>query len=320
MHDSRRRRRSSLSPAGLTVLLCLGLMLTASSGCSGDSAPSDAPGDKDSTAATPAEPGSTPPVKPPDEPAPSEDTRVITPPPDRSLTIGEYITMGLPACNRTWTADDMVRATNALIAVEHAGSGRLPRCGSANSGAVFQRITAAENLEAFADRSLAVETRLSALLKYAQGANTIAKLYLLAFVRGATGDTEMIDMVGLQLRTTAVIVRVIDEFVPTLDKSDPKYAARMQGLATVRLGAAQLAEETLQTLTETHAYRKAELVRLLRYMEETFPAIVTAMEPDARQRLLARLRNMSENPERAYLQPGLGSLVSVVQDAAGTTP
>ena len=57
----------------------------------------------------------------------------------------------------------------------------------------------------------------------------------------------------------------------------------MQGLEKMKFGLAGLVAGGLQTLTERESYRKGELIRLVGYMQESFPLIVPQLPPGARR-------------------------------------
>ncbi len=46
---------------------------------------------------------------------------------DESLTLDEYIRLGLPAYDRLWSGDDMVKAEKVLTSVSQKGYRQLPR-------------------------------------------------------------------------------------------------------------------------------------------------------------------------------------------------
>lgn len=233
---------------------------------------------------------------PSDKKATTSQTVGTTIPDDLSLTADDYIRLGLPAHDRTWSGNDMGRAAMVLESLAEKDPRQLPRYHSRQSGEVFARMTAAQNLELLRNRSLPVEARLPEALDLVDASNRVMKLYLATFVRKVTGDSEMVELMGAQLRSTVVILELVDEFLPTLDKNDPSYQVRMSGLKQMRQGLATVVAGCLQTLTEKGAYRNSELVRLLDYMQETFPAVVPQLPPGSRMEIMVRLETMAKDP------------------------
>lgn len=149
---------------------------------------------------------------------------------DESFTPEEYIRLGLPAHDREWSGDDMVNVEKILASIAQKGYRHLPRYKSERSGVVFARLTSPQNLDLFRNRSLPLGPRLSQSLNYLQASNQVNKLYLSAFLKKDVRDSELVELMGSLLRSTAVLLELVDELLPTLNKDEPSYEVRMQGL------------------------------------------------------------------------------------------
>ena len=167
-----------------------------------------------------------------------------------------------------------------------------------------------------------LDARFPQAINYYQTSNQVLKLYLSAYLKKDVRDSELVELMGAQLRSTVVMLELVDEFLPTIKKGDPKYQVRMQGLEQMKRGLASVIAGGLQTLTERESYRGSELARLVGYMQETFPLIVPRLPPGARTETLIRLEKMQVDPAMKDLQPGLGELRRVVMAALekGSTP
>ncbi len=200
---------------------------------------------------------------------------------DESYTSEEYIRLGLPAHDREWSGNDMVKAEKVLTSLAKKGYRHLPRYKSERSGEVFARLTSRQNLDLFRNRSVPLEGRMPQALNYIGANNQILKLYLSAFLKNDTTDSDIVELMAAQLRSMVVMLELVDELIPTIKKDDPSYQVRMQGLEKMKLGLASVVAGGLQTLTERESYRKSELVRLVGYMQESFPLMVplTARSP-----------------------------------------
>lgn len=236
---------------------------------------------------------------------------------DESLTPDEYARLGLPAHDREWSGADMAKAEKVLSALAAKTHRRLPRFGSERSGPVFARLTSPRNLELYRDRSLPLGARFPQAMNYMQVANGVNKLYLAGFIKKEVRDCELVELVGSQYRTIAVVLDLVDEFLPTIDKNDPSYPARMQGLDRMTRGLATTVAGGLQTLTERQNFRPSELARLVGHMRQTFPRIVPRLPPASRTETLSRLDEMRRDPAAKDLQPGLTELDLEVREAAG---
>jgi hypothetical protein len=158
---------------------------------------------------------------------------------DESFTSEEYLHLGLPAQDREWSGDDMVKAEKILASVAQKGYRQLPRYKSERSGEVFARLTSPQNLDLFKNRTLPFEVRFSQATNYFQASNQIFKLYLAGFLKGDVRDSELVEFMGAQFRSSLVMLELVDEFLPTIRKDDSKYQVRMQGLDQMRRGACE---------------------------------------------------------------------------------
>lgn len=229
-------------------------------------------------------------------------------PRDESLTSEEYIRLGLAAPDREWSGNDIVEAEKIFASLAHKGYQQLPRYQSERSGEIFARLTSPQNLNLFRNRSLPLDARLPQSLSYLQASNQILKLYLSAFLKKEVRDSELVELIGAQFRATVVVFELVEEFLPTLKKDDPKYQVRMQGLEQMKRGLASVVAGGLQTITERKSYRGSELARLVGYMQETFPLIVSRLPLDARTETLIRLEKLQADSAMKDLQPGLREL------------
>jgi hypothetical protein len=110
---------------------------------------------------------------------------------DVSLSARDYIARGLPAPDRIWLGNDVETAANVLATLAEQGHGQLPRAGSARSGEVFTRMTSADNLAYYRDRTLPLNARLPLALTHLQAGSQLLKLYLAQFLTNDVRDTEM---------------------------------------------------------------------------------------------------------------------------------
>lgn len=283
------------------LVAVMGMATVIGSGC----------GDSSSTPVTPPEPRGEAKVD-----AVAKPTATV----DESLSLAEYIRLGMPAPDRDWSAEDMIKAERILAVLALSGYGQLPRFESERSGEMFSRMTSPRNHELSKNRTLPLEVRLPFALNYLQASNQVMKLYLAAFLKGEVSDREIVEWLGHQLRLSVVVLDVVDEFAPTIRKDDPRYEVRMQGLEQMRRGLASVVSGGLQTLIEKEAYRESELARLVGYMLETYPQIVPRIPPGARTETLLRLEAMHADPALTHLQPGLGELYVKVKASLADTP
>jgi hypothetical protein len=242
-----------------------------------------------------------------------------TPPPDRSLSVDDYIQRGVPAYDRIWSGTDMAKAASVLASVAQKEPGQLPRYQSHRSGILFARITADENLGLYRNRSLPVGQRITEALAYLESHNAIGKLYLKSYNQNATGDSELVEVYASLLRMWLTLMPLLDEFIATLDKSDPSYSVRMGGLNKVRTGLATSVSAVVETLTERQSYRTSELKRLASNMTQTLPKLLPYVPDGTRTETMVRLRSLGSDPKMHDLNPELAELIYTVEQTAPAT-
>lgn len=262
---------------------------------------------------TPARTPASHPLELPRGPAPADETvapgKVLVTPADQSLTQAEYLSAGVPAVDRTWSGDDMQRASKALSAL--AQQGKLPRYGSARSGLVFARMTAAENLDMVRDTT--ASSNVDPTLAYFTATNDLLQVYLAGFQKDQIGDTELVELMGFEFRTAVLLLDMVARSQRSLKPTDGNYQQAMNGVARMKNGLAMVAAGSITTLGERTSFRTSERLRLLGYMKETFPAMLAPLSPDARAEVLTRLEGMAADTALAPLRPGIMDLAAAIR-------
>ncbi len=229
-------------------------------------------------------------------------------PADKSLTVEQYIKAGVPAHDRSWSGDDMARAASVFMGISEKDASQLPRYKSESSGKAFERLTADSNFDMYRDLSLPVDHRFPDAMTYMQAFNQVFMLYFSAFNRDAVGGSELIELSNVQLRMSVVMINLTEEVLPSLDKDDPSFPTRMNGLKQMKGGMASIVAGSLQTLTESHAYRTSDLKRFAGYLEATLPDILPELPDGSQTETLARLESFLDDPKMEDLKPELDSL------------
>ena len=223
---------------------------------------------------------------------------------DRTLTPDEYMDIGLPAVDRPWAPQDYRSAMNVILALD---DNEIPRSGS-RSAAVVDRMANPENLGLLLNRSLPLDQRVLASLEIMESTNAIVKFYYAAQSANPALADDTMTLLGFLLQGTSAQLRLIDEFVPTLDSTDPTYETRMAGLDGMKAGLAQIVQGVLVSLGEDHVYSEAARAALAARVAETYPAMQPMLPPLARVEFDRLLKQMAEDAPEAGIRSALRGL------------
>lgn len=234
---------------------------------------------------------------------------------DESLTSEQYVQRGLPSPERRWDADDYQQASKVLGALAKESLRRLPKHGSAKSGAVFARLVAPENLEAFRSAGGSIDQRFgnAALLglKLTPAYAEVVKMYGEAIDAGTAGNREFIELTGFALRTLGVQTSLVTEAdVRQLTEQGrtemPERYRRVQAeVSTSVIGALRLLEDS--------RFEDAERIRIAEILHDTLPALVGTMPRAGRTEAMLRMEALAGQ----FADPRLKGLLQQLREEFG---
>ena len=211
---------------------------------------------------------------------------------DRSLAPADYVALGMPANDRLWSATDYQSALRVIAKLPRE---QLPRVASERSAPVLERVTDRANLGLYLNRSLPLAQRLPDLLDLIDAANAMNKIYLAALVKDLSFADDSLRLSGFMIEGAAAETMLLDEFLPTLDKSDPSYAVRMQGLDQMRRGLAQMVQGDILLLGVQDTFSSAARARFAGIAAAQLPIIAPQLPALSRQEFQAKLQAIVAN-------------------------
>lgn len=201
--------------------------------------------------------------------------------------------------------------TQAAVALEALGAedpNFLPRSDSFRSAPIFRQLIAAENLTLLRVSDVPLSERAAAAFQYHEALARIFGVYRSAFRGAGRGDAELAELIGAQLRLSAIVLDLNAEYVKSLKPGDPHYQERTEGAETIQAGAVTIIRGSLRTLSERNLYRSSERARLVTQLRETLPGLLRRIAPDVRKDISAAVDQLAADPALEELQPGLGGL------------
>lgn len=201
----------------------------------------------------------------------------------KALSGEDYLRRGVPNADRQWMSNDYISAAKALTAIAAEDARLLPRYqASGVSGAVFTRMTSAENLAIFKNASLPIGQRVGLAIESGPALKRVMLVYMKASTQDLRFGAELVELMACQLALIDASLTLVEAFAQTLDPKDPTYATRMAGLKKMKQGVATVVSGGLLTLSETGFYATRDLVRLASHLEKTLPSILKQLPPAVR--------------------------------------
>jgi hypothetical protein len=159
-----------------------------------------------------------------------------------------------------------------------------------------------------------LEQRVRSALTFHAAVMDVFSLYVARGVAEGGYRREIVELIGLILRTTVLIDSGMDELLATSKHDDPVSAKRTQGLEQSRGGLATTVVAVVGILRDPSFGE--ERPRLIALFEEAIPALVPALEPRIREELLALMDGLLADATLERWRPSLRRLRGRIVSAA----
>ena len=214
---------------------------------------------------------------------------------DTSQKPGEAIANGLPDISKEWSHQEYQQFYQYVSKLPR--SIMLPHFSSQKSGAIMKKYEAHIIRPGLTDRSVDLNWRMQIVIEMQMATKETLKVYMNRHFSGEDYSTEMAVFMGINFAVGEQLMLLLDEFLPTLDPSDPSYPTRMQGLKQVKTGMVSMFQGWVLALGETRNYTKDELIRMSRYVEKHGPFLLRKLDQDQQDIIKADLNRISsQNP------------------------
>jgi len=101
----------------------------------------------------------------------------VSPYPDNSFTIEEYIYLNIPSPDQDWNEAEMKKFIKYMGKIQVEDKWSLPRINSPYSGDLFNKMIDLSNLEPINDKSIPLEERLNSIETHMEYSNFVIMLY-----------------------------------------------------------------------------------------------------------------------------------------------
>lgn len=241
------------------------------------------------------------------EPAGSPAPPVSIPRVDHSLTTAEYLQLGMPAPDRVWTILDYQTALGVVTALPND---QLPRWQNSPSVEVFARLTDPSSLESCENHIHQLSLRMQSCMVLMEAMGGISRRYVAAAQSGSGYIEELAPVTGFLLQLAAAMSGASDEFMAGLDRSDPSFQTRQQGMAQMDLGINQMVQGAIYSIsTERALYSDVAALRFAQALAQTFPILGARMPPLTRAEFEGKLREIATEDRSAEVRAALSAYV-----------
>lgn len=198
---------------------------------------------------------------------------------------------GLPTTDHQWQTADYRAAADALSALP---PGQLPRSDGPASEALFQRLSDASILAKYADQSVPLAERIQDALSLLEASGQIFRAYAVAQQTDISYSDDALRLMGFMLRMAGAMSELVDEFLPTLDTTDPSYSTRALGFEQMRFGFIQIVQGCLTSLTtDRRVYSDEAATRLATALAETYPLLSRNFPDDTKSRFIGTIAEIA---------------------------
>lgn len=235
----------------------------------------------------------------PSQPAPSSTASVLPAlAEDRSLQVGQYVDLGMPAPDRDWAPEDYYKAIEVLRKIAAEDVLRLPRLESPRSAAVMARLVSGKNLDVLRNRGLPFEQRMKLVNGFTTSTKAMLLLYAEPESKGIHFDREIVAIVNFEASGMREMMALGLQFFATLAPEEASNPVRREGWAKMWNGMATVAGARMAMIGERSHYRSPERLLLVRGLDELLAEFYVYLPEMTRREIPLRLAQLIlEEPE-----------------------
>jgi hypothetical protein len=230
--------------------------------------------------------------------------------PDNSLAAMELISQGMPSFDRVWTAEDSQAAAKMITGIASKDPTMLPRKNSTNSGVLFSRMVAFENLDV-TEQTRGTTVEVDHILGFLGPSIEIFQTYASATSGSSSYDAEVVDYCIYLLEITnrlfplAAKLAGIGSTENEGQNGDGSVQDKvMQGLSTMVGG-------LLTILGDQEEMRIKELTRLANALQNYLGKISQFILPGTKKEFVVRISGMVQEATDPDYGDSLRKLLSV---------
>lgn len=210
---------------------------------------------------------------------------------DHSMSAAEYAALGMPLPTRAWRDEELRHAVAVLQQLASQDPLRLPRLGSAASGAVFARLVAPVTLAQDATGATDARAQIAELSGYAQPLGALALLYAKPLAGDFFFDAELVESTRVALDVNRRLLQLINrERTQHEDRAAPEWLRQAHN--QVAYGAGLTLRGALFIFSARRAFRPEWRARLATDLQREVPAVMAQLPESAHAEILTHLHGL----------------------------
>lgn len=211
---------------------------------------------------------------------------------DQSLTPAQYEGQGMPSCNKTWTADDCMKAYSAMGTIRMKNFHSLPRKDSRKSGAMFGRLISKDNLSFLEDTTISLAAKAYRMQTLGNFMGQLGTLYSDKLKLQQFYGDELIEIYATHIFVRGKMLELAENINNSTSQEDIAMQSGRTGIvgSYVFLMAFLVSEEQ-----KPKAFSSGQLERLNKEMALSLSVNTKYLDSLSKQKVSAEIRNLYEN-------------------------
>jgi hypothetical protein len=210
-----------------------------------------------------------------------------------------------PPADRPWGSADY----SSLVESIKSGRLPLPLLADPTGKPVFERIVSVQNVahNLLRNKDMAAIVRLQEIMATLGSTEVLLGLYLSEAQKGAPYERELSKLMVHMISLAGNAIGLADEGLMTMPR-DSKFAAREQGLLTMRQGARTIFAGVIQGISETHFFSKASTLEMAQGVVTYLPTFHSTLTDADRQEHQRRIGQQIDGTKDTEIKAALVQL------------
>lgn len=229
---------------------------------------------------------------------------------DHSLTIKEYVKMGMPDHKITWTNDEYISANITLSTLKINNPQAFPRKRSKKSGDLFKRLVSKENLSFTNNQELPIRNRAFLIQHYPRFQYELTQLYTDSSKEEQYYHEELIEtyIFGLFIHG-----KMLDLAGIIMNSEREEEKSIQEGLGTVVFNYLKTLSNIMEEQLKTNIYKAEDLDRISMEVKNSIEHNLDWILPADKQKLSVKLQKVIDETPSTEVKVNYGKALELVK-------